>query len=285
MAWLWSKLTVRRQIKGAEATGRGARLPAGHLRAAASSALARGDRGARGPGADRPARPRASAGGTAGFAVTPGARGLVPPRPRPARVRRRRRGRALRRGARHRAQPGLRAAARRPGSRAVAPATSSGCARSSTTPRCAWCWSSTAASRPSTGPTSPTPSMPFVGLIEQSEPRRPERYGGRRFLYVANYIAPGRPAAATSTPTSCSTRYEPGLRRVNPDFDRSWIRQRWLFREPDAQPIVTAGLPRADAAAPDRGAGPAAGQHHAGLSRGPRAPTTRSGWAARPPRR
>ena len=36
-------------------------------------------------------------------------------------------------------------------------------------------------------------------------------------------------------------RYEPGLRAINPAFDRSWIKNAWLFREPDAQPIVTLG--------------------------------------------
>jgi protoporphyrinogen oxidase len=35
--------------------------------------------------------------------------------------------------------------------------------------------------------------------------------------------------------------YEPGLRKVNPDFSRDWIKERWLFREPAAQPIVTLG--------------------------------------------
>jgi hypothetical protein len=28
---------------------------------------------------------------------------------------------------------------------------------------------------------------------------------------------------------------------VNPDFDPSWVRARWLFREPAAQPVVTVG--------------------------------------------
>jgi hypothetical protein len=28
---------------------------------------------------------------------------------------------------------------------------------------------------------------------------------------------------------------------VNPNFDRSWVLNRWLFREPAAQPIVTVG--------------------------------------------
>ena len=33
------------------------------------------------------------------------------------------------------------------------------------------------------------------------------------------------------------------LRKVNPGFDRSWVKQRWLHREPAAQPIVTVGYP------------------------------------------
>ena len=32
--------------------------------------------------------------------------------------------------------------------------------------------------------------------------------------------------------------YEPGLRKVNPHFARNWVRQRWLFRDPAAQPVV-----------------------------------------------
>jgi hypothetical protein len=31
------------------------------------------------------------------------------------------------------------------------------------------------------------------------------------------------------------------LKRVNPAFDRSWVVNRWLHREPAAQPIVTVG--------------------------------------------
>ena len=36
-------------------------------------------------------------------------------------------------------------------------------------------------------------------------------------------------------------RYLPGLRRVNPAFDPSWVKASWLHREPAAQPIVTVG--------------------------------------------
>ena len=82
--------------------------------------------------------------------------------------------------------------------------------------------------------------LPFVGLIEQTNFLEPERYGGRRFLYVANYLAPGHPLLELD-PEVLIDAYEPGLRRVNPSFSRDWIHGRWLHREPAAQPIVTVG--------------------------------------------
>ena len=82
--------------------------------------------------------------------------------------------------------------------------------------------------------------LPFVGLIEHTNFVEPERYGGRRFLYVANYLETGH-ALLDLDPEQLLDVYEPGLRKVNPDFSRDWIRQRWLFREPAAQPIVTLG--------------------------------------------
>jgi protoporphyrinogen oxidase len=95
--------------------------------------------------------------------------------------------------------------------------------------------------------------MPFVGLVEQTNLVDPSHYGGRRFLYVANYTAQGDPLLELD-PDELLAVYEPGLRRVNPGFDRSWVRARWLFREPDAQPIVTVGyqeqLPPLDTGVP-----------------------------------
>jgi len=57
---------------------------------------------------------------------------------------------------------------------------------------------------------------------------------------VANYVEAEHPLLAL-TPDELLDRYEAGLRKVNPAFARSWIKQRWLFREPAAQPIVTRG--------------------------------------------
>ncbi len=84
------------------------------------------------------------------------------------------------------------------------------------------------------------PELPFVGVIEHTNLVGPERYGGRRFLYVANYLAAGDELLSLGA-DELLARYEPGLRRINPAFERAWVRERWLHREPAAQPIVTVG--------------------------------------------
>ena len=82
--------------------------------------------------------------------------------------------------------------------------------------------------------------IPFVGLIEQTNLIAPERYGGRHFLYVANYLEQGHELLSLA-PDELVDRYTDGLRKVNPSFSADWIKQRWMFREPAAQPVVTVG--------------------------------------------
>jgi protoporphyrinogen oxidase len=84
------------------------------------------------------------------------------------------------------------------------------------------------------------PEVPFLGLIEQANFVGPEVYGGRRFLYVANYVPPDDRLLDLDA-DGLLAEYEPALRRMNPGYDPSWVRAKWLFREPDAQPIVTLG--------------------------------------------
>jgi protoporphyrinogen oxidase len=82
--------------------------------------------------------------------------------------------------------------------------------------------------------------LPFVGLVEHTNFVPAEVYDGRRFLYVANYVDQ-QDELLTLTLDELLERYEPGLRRVNPAFSRDWVRNSWLFREPAAQPIVDVG--------------------------------------------
>jgi protoporphyrinogen oxidase len=84
------------------------------------------------------------------------------------------------------------------------------------------------------------PGVPFVGLIEHTNFVEPERYGGRRFLYVANYLPRGHELLGLDA-EALLERYAAGLRLANPAWDRSWVRRAWRFAEPAAQPIVTVG--------------------------------------------
>jgi protoporphyrinogen oxidase len=83
-------------------------------------------------------------------------------------------------------------------------------------------------------------ALPFVGLIEHTNLMGAERYGGRRFLYVANYLPRGHELLGLDA-DSLLERYTPGLRAVNPAFTHDWVKRLWLHREPAAQPIVTVG--------------------------------------------
>lgn len=82
--------------------------------------------------------------------------------------------------------------------------------------------------------------LPFVGLIEHTNLIPAERYDGRRFLYVANYLPAGHELLDLS-PEDLLARYTPGLKAINPGFERAWVKQIWSHREPAAQPIVTVG--------------------------------------------
>jgi protoporphyrinogen oxidase len=82
--------------------------------------------------------------------------------------------------------------------------------------------------------------LPFIGVIEHTNFVEPERYGGRRFMYVANYVAAGDPLLELEADDLIAA-YEPGLRRLNPAFSRDWVRAAWRFAEPAAQPVVTVG--------------------------------------------
>ncbi len=84
--------------------------------------------------------------------------------------------------------------------------------------------------------------MRFIGLIEHTNLVGPEHYGGRHFLYVANYLPHGHELLGLDLEALLDV-YEPGLRKVNPGFTRDWIKQSWHFREPAGQPVVLPNYP------------------------------------------
>jgi protoporphyrinogen oxidase len=84
------------------------------------------------------------------------------------------------------------------------------------------------------------PDMPFGGLIEHTNYIPKERYGGRRILYISNYLFPGHPLFRAPKKEVVAS-YLPALARVNPSFDPSWILKSRHFRAEYAQPVVPVG--------------------------------------------
>lgn len=81
-------------------------------------------------------------------------------------------------------------------------------------------------------------SMPFLALVEHTNFVGPEEYGGNHILYISNYLAPGHHYFQLSEDELWAL-YEPPLRKINPAFSPDWVTQRWLFKGPYAQPIIT----------------------------------------------
>lgn len=81
-------------------------------------------------------------------------------------------------------------------------------------------------------------SVPFLALIQHTNFIEPEHYGGHHILYVSNYLDKASPLLQMSEEELWEL-YRPHIQRVNPDFDDSWIVDRWLFKGPDAQPVFT----------------------------------------------
>jgi protoporphyrinogen oxidase len=84
------------------------------------------------------------------------------------------------------------------------------------------------------------PEMPFGGLIEHTNYIPAERYGGRVLLYISNYLFTDHPLYKAPK-SKIIEEYVPHLRRVNPEFDPSWILASHHFRADYAQPVVTTG--------------------------------------------
>lgn len=80
--------------------------------------------------------------------------------------------------------------------------------------------------------------LPFVACVEHTNFMSPERYGGSHVVYLSNYVAPDHPILKMDAGQVFES-YIPGIRRINPAFDRSWVREKWLFKDPGGQPIIT----------------------------------------------
>ena len=82
------------------------------------------------------------------------------------------------------------------------------------------------------------PGYPFLAAVEHTNYVDPADYGGRRLLYLGNYLPMEHPLFAQDDAETLAQFY-PYLRQINPDFVPSWVQEHWVWKAPFAQPIVT----------------------------------------------
>jgi protoporphyrinogen oxidase len=82
------------------------------------------------------------------------------------------------------------------------------------------------------------PDLPFTGIIEHTNFMGPENYDGNHFIYISKYVDQDHPYL-TMDEDDLFNEYVPHLQKVNPAFSPEWVRDRWVFRERAAQPIIT----------------------------------------------
>ena len=82
-------------------------------------------------------------------------------------------------------------------------------------------------------------SIPFVGVIEQTNLIPPEHYGGKHIVYLSNYLSTSHPLYKLDK-EELLREYLPHLRKINPDFEPSWIETSYHHRVDAAQPIIGA---------------------------------------------
>lgn len=84
------------------------------------------------------------------------------------------------------------------------------------------------------------PGYPFLSLVEHTNLMPPEDYGGRRLVYLGNYLPPDHRLFSLGL-DALKAELLPPLRRINPAFDERWVTEAWSFAAPYAQPIVRVG--------------------------------------------
>jgi protoporphyrinogen oxidase len=80
--------------------------------------------------------------------------------------------------------------------------------------------------------------LPFLALVEHTNFMPAADYGGLHLVYLGNYLPMDHPLFSQSDDEIVAS-YLAAIRRIQPHIDSSWVKQRWVFRAPFAQPIVT----------------------------------------------
>ncbi len=89
---------------------------------------------------------------------------------------------------------------------------------------------------PATSADKSASQFPFLALVEHTNFMDKSHYGGDVLVYCGDYV-PTDHEYFKMTEDELVERFLPALMKVNPAFNRDWIRKSWVWRAPYAQPI------------------------------------------------
>jgi len=84
------------------------------------------------------------------------------------------------------------------------------------------------------------PSVPFTALVEHTNLAPRAWYEGKHIFYLGKYLRTTHPHWSLDD-DDLVREWLPHVRRIFPQFSEDLIEQRWVFRAPYAQPVVTVG--------------------------------------------
>jgi len=76
-----------------------------------------------------------------------------------------------------------------------------------------------------------------VGVIEHTNMIDSSLYGGKHIVYLSNYLTADHPLYQLDHDQLLS-EYLPHLKKINQDFDKSWIEKSYHHKVGAAQPII-----------------------------------------------
>jgi protoporphyrinogen oxidase len=78
--------------------------------------------------------------------------------------------------------------------------------------------------------------FPFLAFVEHTNYVSSVHYGGDTVVYCGDYLPPDHEYFELSE-DDLLERFIPGIQRINPEFNRDWVRKAWKFSEIYAQPV------------------------------------------------
>ena len=78
--------------------------------------------------------------------------------------------------------------------------------------------------------------FPFLALVEHTNYVSPTHFGGEHIVYGGDYLEPGH-AYFHMNADELMDYFAESFARINPEFERDWVRKAWVFKADYAQPV------------------------------------------------